>query len=341
MDAVQIVGAGGIGCAVGYELCASGLSVLFVDADPAKIEYGRRYGVAVDGLPPRPAAFVAFNDWQPPADAVILLCTKCYDNAAVLERIPASATLIPIQNGFDPLLHARGHAWEGIASFVSECLPQRTHTRITRAGRLHFGYRLSAMPHRPAIPDCVSMLVRKRRIVDRRIRVAMVENILPYKYTKLMYNAAISPLASAAGIDNGELLRVPCARALFFDLLRENHTILTVAGVRLGKVGPFHPSTVASILRRPSLAHALAWAFYPSLRGTYCSMSGDLSAGRTEIDYYNGHLLGLAVATPCPLNRSVFHLIKRMERERLKPQLDVLEVLKKSSLRQSSLVSAV
>jgi 2-dehydropantoate 2-reductase len=145
MDAVHIVGAGGIGCAVGYGLCSSGLSVLFVDADASKIDWGRRHGVAVDDLPPRRAAFIAFDDWQPPANAVILLCTKCYDNAAVLERIPASATLIPIQNGFDPLLHARGHAVEGIASFVSECLPHRTHTRITRAGRLHFGYRLSAM----------------------------------------------------------------------------------------------------------------------------------------------------------------------------------------------------
>jgi len=142
-----------------------------------------------------------------------------------------------------------------------------------------------------------------------------------------MYNAAISPLASAAGIDNGQLLWVPRARALFFDLLRENHAILHRAGIALGKIGPFHPSTVAAILRRPWLAHSLAWAFYPSLRGTYCSMSGDLPAGRTEIDYYNGHLLELAGDSPCLLNRRVYDLIKRMERERLAPQLDLLEEL--------------
>jgi len=327
MDAVHIVGAGGIGCAVGYGLCVSGLSVLFVDADAAKIDWGRRYGVAIDALPPRPAAFIAFDDWSPSADAVILLCTKCYDNAAVLERIPASATLIPVQNGFDPLLHVRGHALEGIASFVSECLPHRTHTRITRAGRLHFGYRSPAIKQRPQMPDCIATLIRQRRIVGRRIRVEMVEDILPYKYTKLMYNAAISPLASAAGIDNGQLLRFPRARALFFNLLRENHAILERADITLGKVGPFHPSTVAAILRRPWLAHSLAWAFYPSLRGTYCSMSGDLPAGRTEIDYYNGHLLELAGDTPCLLNRRVYDLVKRIERERLAPRLDLLDQL--------------
>ena len=328
MEAVHIVGAGGIGCAVGHALCTAGIAVTFVDADPVKLDWGRRNGVVVEHLPPCSAAFVAFADWQPPSDADILLCTKCYDNAAVLERIPASAQLIPIQNGFDPLLGARAHAVEGIASFVSECRPHQTSTRITRRGRLHFGYRLSTTTPRPAFPPCLRVLADSRqRIAGGRIRVELVEDILPYKYTKLMYNAAISPLASAAGLDNGDLLRLPKARALFFDLIRENHIILERAGVSLGKVGPLHPSTVAAILRRPLFAHALAWAFYPGLRHTYCSMSGDLPAGRTEIDYYNGHLLDLAGEEPCPLNRRVYTLIKRMERERLAPHRGILAEL--------------
>jgi 2-dehydropantoate 2-reductase len=321
MDAVHIVGAGGIGCAVGYALCSSGLSVTFVDNDSVKLDWGRKHGVVVARLPPRTADFVPFDDWQPRSDSVILLCTKCYDNAAVLERIPASASLIPIQNGFDPLLHARAHEVEGIASFVSECLPGRTHTRITRRGSLHFGGRCSASVS--PIYRFAAMRETINQFAALRIRVRMVEAIEPYKYTKLMYNAAISPLASVAGIDNGQLLWLPRARALFFELLRENHAILEGAGIALGKVGPLHPSTVAAILRRPWLAHALAWAFYPSLRGTYCSMSGDLPKGRTEIDYYNGHLLALAGATPCPLNRRVYALVKRMERERLAPDLDI------------------
>ena len=122
----------------------------------------------------------------------------------------------------------------------------------------------------------------------------MVPDILPYKYTKLMYNAAISPLAAAAGLDNGQLLRLPRVRQLFFDLLRENYAILRGAGVPLGKVGPLHPHTVARILAVPLLANSLAWAFYPTLRKTYCSMAGDLPKGRTEVDYYNGHLIELA-----------------------------------------------
>jgi 2-dehydropantoate 2-reductase len=329
MEAVHIVGAGGIGCAVGYALRTLGIDVTFVDADSAKLDSGRRHGVAVDRLPPQSAAFIAFADWRPPAEATILLCTKCYDNAAVLKRVPDSARLVPIQNGFDRLLHARAHAVEGIASFVSECLPHRTHTRITRPGRLHFGPRLAVAGPTSDLPSCLRLLAESRlSTAGGRIRVERVEDILPYKYTKLMYNAAIGPLASAAGVDNGQLLRLPQARGLFFDLLRENHAILTRASVPLGKVGPLHPATVAAILRRPWIAHALAWAFYPGLRGTYCSMAGDLPAGRTEIDYYNGHLLELAGEGPCPLNRRVYALVKRMERERIAPHRGILEELR-------------
>jgi 2-dehydropantoate 2-reductase len=321
MDAVHVLGAGGIGCAVGHALSVAGVAVTFVDADPDKVRWGRAYGVAVDRRPARPADFRAFDDWQPPAGALLLLCTKCYDNAAVLARVGAGARLLPIQNGFDPALHGRAAA-EGIASFVSECLPGRTHTRITRRGRLHLG---------PAAGGEEGLGLARalaERLAPRApFRVEVVPDIRPYKYAKLMYNAAISPLAAAAGLDNGELLRRPRLRRLFFALLQENYAILQGAGVALGKVGPFHPRRVAAILGRPLVAGLLAWAFYPSLRRTYCSMSGDLPRGRSEIDYYNRHLIDLAGSTPCPLNRRVYALVKRLERERVPPSPAILEEL--------------
>jgi 2-dehydropantoate 2-reductase len=136
-----------------------------------------------------------------------------------------------------------------------------------------------------------------------------------------MYNAAISPLAAASGIDNGQLLSLPAARRLFFALIQENHRILTVAGIELGKIGPFHPATVTWILRRKWLASLMAKFFEPSLRGTYCSMAGEIQKGRTEIDNYNGHLLHMAekTGTPAPLNRAVYDLVTKMTSERAQP----------------------
>jgi 2-dehydropantoate 2-reductase len=327
VDPFYIVGAGGIGCAIGYALRAAGSRVVFVDVQTEKIRWGRSHGVRVDRHPPQQAEFMTFEEWSPPARATVFLCTKCYDNAAVLSRLPSRVTLIPVQNGFDPSLETRGGHLEGIASFVSECNPHQTHTRITRGGRLHLGTRRvkGQAIESPVSEPLQSVASHLRQ--SALFRVEVVRDILPYKHTKLMYNAAIGPIAAAAGLDNGQLLSVPKARRLFFELLRENYSILRDVGIRLETIGPFHPATVDRILRRKMLARALAWAFYPSLRGSYCSMNGDLPLGRTEIDNYNRYLIDLAGARPCPRNRRTYALIKRMERERIPPRVAVLDQL--------------
>jgi 2-dehydropantoate 2-reductase len=323
MDGVHIIGSGGIGCAIGYALRAAGVPVTFVESNVAKVAAGRRNGVRVDDRPAFPAEFMPFDQWQPPSGSEIILATKCYDNAAVLAKLPVNARLVPIQNGFDPDLDSRGHAWEGIASFVSECDPQRPHTRITRKGMLHIGPRLGLVPKNSAPLRGLSVAA------SRLFPVVSISAIAPIKYAKLMYNAAISPLAAAAGIDNGQLLSVPLARRLFFELLQENYRILSAAGIELGKIGPFHPRTVAWILRKKWLARFMAKAFEPSLRGTYCSMAGEIQKGRTEIDNYNGHLIRLAdkSGAACPLNRAVFDLVARMTANREQSRLDALNEL--------------
>jgi 2-dehydropantoate 2-reductase len=316
---LTIVGAGGIGCAVGYAL-AEATSLVLVDANSAKVHWGNCHGLALDQRPARSATFVHFDDWQPEPRSTVLLCTKCYDNAAVLTRLPDGVVLVPIQNGFDAALQPSADDIEGIASFVSECTPDQTHIRLTRRGDLHLGPRGGGSA---AARERVRWLVALLRGAPFRVRP--VADILPYKYAKLMYNAAISPVAAAAGIDNGQLLTVPAARRLFFALLQENYAILAGAGIDLARIGPLHPRTVARILRWRWLARLLAVLFTPGLRGTYCSMSGDLPRGRTEIDYYNGHLVELAGDRPCPLNRRMVELVKQMERERQQPSLAWLE----------------
>lgn len=317
-----MVGAGGIGCALGHALSAGGIGVRFIESDETKLEWGRREGVAVDDRPPQAAEFTHFERWSPSSDDLILLCIKCYDNRGVLEKVPERAKLVPVQNGFDRQLVDRV-AVEGIASFVSECLPGRPHTRITRGGDLHLG---PCTATGGKIPSRLDALIN---VLGRHgsFRVRRVTEVLPYKNAKLMYNAAISPLAAMAGLDNGELLTIPRARGLFFALLRENYRILERAGAPLARVGPVHPSTVDLILRLRPLARLLAVPFSRTLRGTYCSMAGELPQGPTELDNYNGHLLALADDEEAPLNRALCRQVERMEEERLPAELRRLEEL--------------
>jgi 2-dehydropantoate 2-reductase len=154
-----------------------------------------------------------------------------------------------------------------------------------------------------------------------------VDLIAAYKFTKLMYNAAMSPLTAAAGIDNEELLSDPLAQRLFFALLRENYAILRRSGVRLARIGPFHPAVVDRILSVPGLARTLAHLFQPGLRGTYCSMSPDMGTGRTEIAAYNGYLKCLARGIACPINTAVLELINTMNEQKRSPSREILSEL--------------
>lgn len=320
---VHILGAGGIGVALAWSLLRNGSDTTLVDANPAKVEAGRKQGLSVAGYGTQQAQFVEFHDWAPPDDAVFLLCSKTYDNPAILAQLPEQAFLVPVQNGFDPQLDRRGHAAEGIASFVSECERDRPVTRITRQGELHIGARRDVTQSErqmlAALADAFS--------AANLFPVRLVDDIRPYKAAKLMYNAAISPLAASAGVDNGELLRDGLAKKLFFALLQENYAILRHAGVPLARIGPFHPDNVSRILRVPGLASIMAVFFRPSLRGTYCSMAPDIGTGHSEIDAYNGHLIRLADDLHCPINRAAHALVERMVREKLKPGREHLRQL--------------
>jgi len=255
--------------------------------------------------------FVAFPDWQPPTDAVILLCTKTYDNPTVLARLKTTRRLVPVQNGYDTTLDSCDYAGEGIASFVAECARQHPVARITRRGSLHIGARRPVSAEEREALASLAAAFKKAGLFE----VELVEDVRPFKAAKLMYNAAISPLAAAAGVDNAELLTDTLAKGLFFGLLLENHAVLRHAGLALARIGPFHPDTVARILRTPGLPELMAIFFRPSLRGTYCSMAPDIGRGETEIDAYNGHLVRLAGNFPCPLNRAAVRLITRITRE--------------------------
>ncbi len=320
-QSVHILGAGGIGVAVAECLASAGWAVTMVEAHAQKTEAGRADGVTLDDLPARRLPFESFENWNPPPDTLVLLCTKTFDNLSILRRIRQPEMLVPIQNGYDPHLENLDHPCEAIASFVSACPANRPAARITRPGALHIGARRTVNSgQRERISELAHALTG-----GGIIRVHCVEDVRPFKATKLMYNAAISPLAASAGVDNAELLTDGLARRLFFALLQENYRILKRSGHALDRIGPFHPDTVMRILQTPLLPRIMGLFFQPSLRGTYCSMSPDIGSGRTEIDAYNGHLLRLAGASAAPINRAVVELVNSMSRDSLAPNRDYLK----------------
>ena len=320
---IHIIGAGGIGVAVGYALAQKGCDVLMVESDREKCDYGQEHGMVVEGHDPIKLPFLHFSEWQSSNDALTLLCTKTFNNSEVLNKVANRQGIIPVQNGYDLELDNNTHFGEGIASFVSECERHRPVTRITREGELHIG------PRRVVNDDELKIITELAGALKGTalFEVEQVDDVLPYKATKLMYNAAISPLAASAGVDNATLLSDKLVKKYFFSLILENYAILKNAKKDFAVIGPFHPDTVSKILKIPGLPEIMAVFFKPSLRGTYCSMAPDMGTAHTEIDAYNGHLVALAGDMPCPYNRAAVNMVNTITEKRLSPDYEHLYIM--------------
>lgn len=310
MEQFHVIGAGGIGLAIATSLFKAGRQVLLVEKNPEKIAFCKAHGAILDNQS-FPINIEPFEHWAPCPKVVNIICVKCYNNDEILKKTNAQTLLIPIQNGFDERLTTLPLLGEGIASFISECAPKKTIANITRRGKLHLG------PTQPWA-NMPFLFELKTHLVRGGIDSLLTRWSLPYKNTKLMYNAAISPLTSAGGLENAALLKPGKLRTLFFQFLLENHAILTASNQPLGTIGPFHPDKVAWLLNHKWLGESMAPFFRSSLKKTYCSMFHDVTGGATEIENYNGYLSRLAKTSklPSPLNDLALKVITQMAFER-------------------------
>jgi 2-dehydropantoate 2-reductase len=80
-------------------LARGGWNVTMVYINEAKLEAGRRDGIEVNGVKESNLRFTSFAEWTPAERTILLVCTKTYDNPAVLARIALRHLLVPIQNG--------------------------------------------------------------------------------------------------------------------------------------------------------------------------------------------------------------------------------------------------
>ncbi len=334
---VDVVGAGGIGICLAIALHQAGCRVQLIESSGSKLAQGNQNGIQIAGFDPVRLPMKPFQDWNPNPNTPIFLCVKGYHTSVVLEKIPPICSIIPIQNGFDQALAARAQSLEGIASWISECDPNVALTRITRRGDLHFGPAMGKESLADTGKNWLKALAGPLKALG--IRARFTPDVRPYKSTKLIYNAAISPIASATGFDNSRLLTDPMARHWFFALLGENIAIMRSRNIPLAKIGPFMPSTVDWILRQSWLQVPLARFFAPSLRGTYCSMALDFAKGITELDHYNGHLIRLALEESlCPVNRIVVTVAARWLKAGRLPHPDFLKDLDREATKIPTLI---
>lgn len=320
---INIVGAGGIGCVVSWALLAAGKPIRVFESNSCRRDWIRRYGIHLQGWGiQRPLV----DELSPEAGELkgpTIVCIKTYDNHSVLSYIRKTVPLLVIQNGMDPVWDRLPDRTCGIATFIGEAIKGTTNVNLTRSGRLLLGAENDATSSETKYWKNLLQYPLKRV----GIQTQGICGISPYRNMKFVYNCAISPLASSLGIDNGKLLSDPRVRRVFLELLKENIRIFKNQKLPLGKVGPFSPASVVSILSNKWLTTVLAAWFERSLRGTYCSMSKDFLLGKTEFDQYIGRLIRLANGESCPVNELLLREVEVLLSRGLGPDPKLIDRL--------------
>jgi 2-dehydropantoate 2-reductase len=211
-------------------------------------------------------------------------------------------------------------------------------------GTLVKGSAIGVSPRRIEIPQPVGFVVGPFRappdqrlaevlsIFDRMRFSRTVPEVLPLKWTKLVFSCVVNPLSAITGLYADALFRHAPARPIALSIVDEVVAVADAEGIVLGREGPLSPYVLRRSSRLPRFAKlTLLRLFSLALRGIKVSMLQDIEHGRpTEIDYLNGFVVerarrhGLAM----PFNELTIDLVKRKESGE-KPSVATLEAYRR------------
>jgi 2-dehydropantoate 2-reductase len=177
--------------------------------------------------------------------------------------------------------------------------------------------------------------------------VAVTQNLLGGRWSKLAINCAISSLGTIGGDRLGALLRHRFVRRLGLEVMTEAVVVARALGIELEKVAgtidlewvALTPSDLVGA-GSPSLMakHALLLAVGARFRRLRSSMLAAIERGREpSVDYLNGEVVsrGARLEIPTPINERVQAMIHAIARRESRPGIDLLRQLFRDSRRDA------
>ena len=298
---VAVIGCGAIGSLYAAHLArVPGVQVWAVDPWAEHVDAMNARGLRVTGLAEFVATVNARTDGRDvPACDFGLVATKAPHTRAAVEGARAAvadAAVVSVQNGL------------GNEEVIAELVPRVIRGSIVTAGAIAapgvvrydapgdswFG----PFEPRPAPMGEIERLARL--LTDGGLRTHAVEDARGPQWTKVIFNAATSPLAALTGLSVGRVCTDTGLRPLVERLIAEAEAVCEQAGIVLTR-SP-----------REAVAEAIAEAYDHKP-----SMLQDVLARRpTEIDVLNGGVSaeGRRVGVPTPLHDSMVALVHGLER---------------------------
>lgn len=290
---VGIIGAGAMGTLFGFHL-AQTCDVTMLDANAATLEAVEQKGLAVNDAPPRRVA-VAGRAADLYASQVLFLFVKAVDTLRALRPFAGELNpvtpIVSLQNGVgneDAIRTALGGA-------VPVILGITTESAVTTApGRVHTSGRGNTIvgSASPASSRMVADL-----LTGSGLQAAVVNDIRPHLWGKLVANCAINALSALLDCDAGLIPKDANAAHLAEALAEEAAAVAAALRIKLPFVNPWQYVTEVIAVGADAKT----------------SMAFDLASGHpTEIDHINGAVVafGRRAGVPTPYNDAMVRLVK-------------------------------
>ncbi|MGQ9920686.1 MAG: ketopantoate reductase family protein [Desulfobacca sp.] len=304
-----IIGSGALGTVFGGLLRRAGHHVDFLGRG-AHFDALRQQGLKIDGiwgevqLGPVSVPPAGVRSWYD----VVCLCVKSFDTQTacreIADLVRPQGLIISIQNGLGNL----------------ETIAQECPAATAVGARVIFGARISqpgvatvtvyadkvllGRPGAAATPP--SLLQVAAHFNQAGIPTAVVPDIIPPLWAKVLYNGALNALGAILGVTYGELAADPHTRQLMEALLAEMYAVASAKGVHLPQA------------RAQDYCRHFFTELVPPTAAHYPSMLQDLQHGRrTEIEALNGAICRYAreLGLNTPYNEAICQLVRFLERQ--------------------------
>jgi 2-dehydropantoate 2-reductase len=196
------------------------------------------------------------------------------------------------------------------------------------------GNAIRTPPNRVDIPHPIRIVVGPMRpggnartgpvlkLFERTSFSSVVSQILPLKWTKLVFSSAVNPLSALTGFFADRLMRDPTALKVATGIINEVIAAADAEGIVLAKEGPLSPYWFRNSSGLPRfIKFFILRLFSLSLKGMKVSMLQDIEQGRqTEIDTLNGFVIERCRrhGLESPFNELTLKLVKDLEAKSLR-----------------------
>jgi 2-dehydropantoate 2-reductase len=338
---IAIMGVGAVGGYAGAHMVQAGEDVTLIDPWPEHVEHMRKHGLRVTHARDVPEFTVPVRalhvtDAQQlakenPVD-IAFVCMKSYDTPwatmLIQQYLAPDGYVVSLQNCMNE---------ETIASIVGwgktlGCIASRITVNLPAPGHIHRGAGKGGAAHTVFRTGEVHGRITERaeeicRLVGYADSAKTTNNLWGERWSKLVANAMGNGISACTGLSGREALESEPIRRFSTRLGSEAIRVGQALGYQLEDILHLPPETIACAGEGDEEAMRVCDEERFKLEGKTAagqrpSMGQDMEKGRrTEIEFLNGFVAreGAKVGIACKANAVLTDIVKRVERNELKP----------------------